>query len=78
MTDEDLKFGKQRLLRESLLCCVLYILVICLIFVVLQFERFLPPDAMVVASVYAPIMFSPAGVLMFRHTTDGGEWSYWM
>jgi len=37
----------------------------------LQFERFLPPDAPAVASVYAPIMFPPAGVLMFKRTTDG-------
>jgi len=31
----------------------------------------LPPDAPAVASVYAPIMFPPAGVLMFKHVTDG-------
>jgi len=37
----------------------------------LQFERFLPPDAATVASVYAPIMFPPAGVLMFKQTADG-------
>jgi len=40
----------------------------------LQFERFLPPDAAAaVASVYAPIMFPPAGVLVFKHTADGEQ-----
>jgi len=43
------------------------------VYVCVQFERFLPPDAAVVASVYAPIMFPPAGVLMFKNTKDG-EW----
>ena len=40
----------------------------------LQFERFLPPDATAVASVYAPITFPPAGVLMFKNTKDGEQY----
>jgi len=31
----------------------------------------LPTDGTAVASVYAPIMFPPAGVLMFKHAPHG-------
>lgn len=34
-------------------------------------ERFLRPDAPTVVSVYAPITFSPAGVLLFKQRSDG-------
>lgn len=34
-------------------------------------ERFLRPDAPTVVSVYAPITFSPAGVLLFKQRNDG-------
>jgi len=37
----------------------------------LQFERFLPSDGSAVASVYAPVMYPPAGVLVFRQTAQG-------
>jgi len=36
-----------------------------------QFERFLPTIGSVVSSVYAPIMFPPAGVLVLQHTAHG-------
>ncbi|XP_035011279.2 pre-rRNA-processing protein TSR1 homolog [Hippoglossus stenolepis] len=36
-----------------------------------KMERFLRPDAPTVVSVYAPITFSPAGVLLFRQHNDG-------
>lgn len=34
-------------------------------------ERFLRPDAPTVVSVYAPITFPPAGVLLFKQRKDG-------
>lgn len=34
-------------------------------------ERFLRPDAPTVVSVYAPITFPPAGVLLFKQRNDG-------
>lgn len=37
-----------------------------------KMERFLRPDAPTVVSVYAPITFSPAGVLLFKQRSDGG------
>lgn len=48
-----------------------------------KMERFLRPDAPTVVSVYAPITFSPAGVLLFKQRNDGeGEnpvrsWKRW-
>ncbi|XP_045930527.1 pre-rRNA-processing protein TSR1 homolog isoform X2 [Micropterus dolomieu] len=36
-----------------------------------KMERFLMPDAPTVVSVYAPITFSPAGVLLFKQRNDG-------
>lgn len=36
-----------------------------------KMERFLRPDAPTVVSVYAPITFPPAGVLLFKQRTDG-------
>lgn len=53
-----------------------YILtVLCLFFFFLadkhKMERFLRPDAPTVVSVYAPITFSPAGVLLFKQRSDG-------
>ncbi|XP_076002519.1 pre-rRNA-processing protein TSR1 homolog [Genypterus blacodes] len=36
-----------------------------------KMERFLRPDAPTVVSVYAPITFSPAGVLLFKQRDDG-------
>ncbi|XP_037534173.1 pre-rRNA-processing protein TSR1 homolog [Nematolebias whitei] len=36
-----------------------------------KMERFLKPDAPTVVSVYAPITFSPAGVLLFKQRNDG-------
>uniref|UniRef100_A0A4W6G5S5 Pre-rRNA-processing protein TSR1 homolog n=1 Tax=Lates calcarifer TaxID=8187 RepID=A0A4W6G5S5_LATCA len=36
-----------------------------------KMERFLRPDAPSVVSVYAPITFSPAGVLLFKQRNDG-------
>ncbi|CAG08922.1 unnamed protein product, partial [Tetraodon nigroviridis] len=36
-----------------------------------KMERFLRPDAPTVVSVYAPITFSPAGVLLFKQRSDG-------
>uniref|UniRef100_A0A8D3ABD0 Pre-rRNA-processing protein TSR1 homolog n=2 Tax=Scophthalmus maximus TaxID=52904 RepID=A0A8D3ABD0_SCOMX len=36
-----------------------------------KMERFLRPDAPTVVSVYAPITFSPAGVLLFKQKDDG-------
>ncbi|XP_029026451.1 pre-rRNA-processing protein TSR1 homolog [Betta splendens] len=36
-----------------------------------KMERFLRPDSPAVVSVYAPITFSPAGVLLFKHRDDG-------
>ncbi|XP_070685817.1 pre-rRNA-processing protein TSR1 homolog [Pempheris klunzingeri] len=36
-----------------------------------KMERFLRPDAPIVVSVYAPITFSPAGVLLFKQRNDG-------
>lgn len=53
-----------------------YILtVLCLFFFSLadkhKMERFLRPDAPTVVSVYAPITFSPAGVLLFKQRSDG-------
>lgn len=36
-----------------------------------KMERFLRPDAPTVVSVYAPITFSPAGVLLFKQRNDG-------
>ncbi|KAF0030004.1 hypothetical protein F2P81_016735 [Scophthalmus maximus] len=36
-----------------------------------KMERFLRPDAPTVVSVYAPITFSPAGVLLFKQKNDG-------
>ncbi|TNN73207.1 Pre-rRNA-processing protein TSR1 [Liparis tanakae] len=36
-----------------------------------KMERFLVPDAPTVVSVYAPITFSPAGVLLFKQKNDG-------
>jgi len=34
----------------------------------------MPPDGSAVASVYAPIMFPPAGVLVFKHNADGEQY----
>lgn len=34
-------------------------------------ERFLRPATPTVVSVYAPITFSPAGVLLFKQRDDG-------
>ncbi|KAK2912343.1 pre-rRNA-processing protein TSR1 homolog [Channa argus] len=36
-----------------------------------KMERFLRPDAPTVVTVYAPITFSPAGVLLFKQRNDG-------
>ncbi|XP_028276445.1 pre-rRNA-processing protein TSR1 homolog [Parambassis ranga] len=36
-----------------------------------KMERFLRPDAPTVVSVYAPIIFPPAGILLFKQRTDG-------
>ncbi|XP_029373701.1 pre-rRNA-processing protein TSR1 homolog isoform X1 [Echeneis naucrates] len=36
-----------------------------------KMERFLQPDAPTVVSVYAPITFSPAGVLLFKQRNNG-------
>ncbi|XP_026187486.1 pre-rRNA-processing protein TSR1 homolog [Mastacembelus armatus] len=36
-----------------------------------KMERFLRPDAPTVVSVYAPITFSPAGVLLYKQRNDG-------
>ncbi|CAN9510902.1 unnamed protein product [Ophioblennius macclurei] len=36
-----------------------------------KMERFLRPDAPTVVSVYAPITFPPAGVLLFKQRSDG-------
>lgn len=36
-----------------------------------KMERFLRPDAPMVVSVFAPITFSPAGVLLFKQRSDG-------
>ncbi|KAK5868806.1 hypothetical protein PBY51_009783 [Eleginops maclovinus] len=36
-----------------------------------KMERFLRPDAPTVVSVYAPITFNPAGVLLFKQKNDG-------
>ncbi|XP_068441072.1 pre-rRNA-processing protein TSR1 homolog [Clinocottus analis] len=36
-----------------------------------KMERFLRPDAPTVVSVYAPITFPPAGVLLFKQKNDG-------
>ncbi|XP_073348241.1 pre-rRNA-processing protein TSR1 homolog [Pagrus major] len=36
-----------------------------------KMERFLRPDAPTVVSVYAPITFNPAGVLLFKQRNDG-------
>ncbi|XP_069568523.1 pre-rRNA-processing protein TSR1 homolog [Brachyistius frenatus] len=36
-----------------------------------KMERFLQPDAPTVVSVYAPITFLPAGVLLFKQRSDG-------
>ncbi|XP_013867928.1 pre-rRNA-processing protein TSR1 homolog [Austrofundulus limnaeus] len=36
-----------------------------------KMERFLRPDAPTVVSVYAPITFPPAGVLLFKQRNDG-------
>ncbi|KAM9359767.1 pre-rRNA-processing protein TSR1 homolog [Symphorus nematophorus] len=36
-----------------------------------KMERFLRPDAPTVVSVYAPITFNPAGVLLFKQSNDG-------
>ncbi|XP_034404825.1 pre-rRNA-processing protein TSR1 homolog [Cyclopterus lumpus] len=36
-----------------------------------KMERFLVPDAPTVVSVYAPITFPPAGVLLFKQNNDG-------
>ena len=36
-----------------------------------QFERFLQQGGMSVATVFAPIMFAPAPVLMFKRMSSG-------
>lgn len=41
--------------------------------IVLQYERFFRPESVVVATAYAPIMFSPASVLVFREKKDGTQ-----
>ncbi|XP_015238315.1 PREDICTED: pre-rRNA-processing protein TSR1 homolog isoform X1 [Cyprinodon variegatus] len=38
-----------------------------------KMERFLRPDAPTVVSVYAPITFPPAGVLLFKQRNDGAQ-----
>ncbi|XP_072834951.2 pre-rRNA-processing protein TSR1 homolog [Pogona vitticeps] len=38
-----------------------------------KLEKFLRPDAAVVATVYAPITFPPAAVLLFRQKSDGAH-----
>ncbi len=38
-----------------------------------KMERFLRPDAPTVMSVYAPITFPTAGVLVFKQRDNGGE-----
>ncbi|XP_072320426.1 pre-rRNA-processing protein TSR1 homolog [Eucyclogobius newberryi] len=38
-----------------------------------KMERFLRPDAPTVVSVYAPITFNPAGVLLFKQRDDGAH-----
>lgn len=40
-------------------------------FISSQFERFLPHDTAVVATVFSPIVFSPVPVLVFRQTPLG-------
>ncbi|GFY72718.1 pre-rRNA-processing protein TSR1 homolog [Trichonephila inaurata madagascariensis] len=38
-----------------------------------KFERFLPSDAAVVASFYAPVTFPPVSVVVFRQTRNGSH-----
>ena len=38
-----------------------------------QFERFFLPSSIMVASVYAPLIFPPANVLMFRPDSTSGQ-----
>ncbi|KAJ9601640.1 hypothetical protein L9F63_000173, partial [Diploptera punctata] len=38
-----------------------------------KYERFFQPEATVVASVFAPIMFPPAPVLVFKEKKDGSQ-----
>jgi hypothetical protein len=38
-----------------------------------QYERFFQPEATVVATVFAPIMFPPASVLAFKEKKDGSQ-----
>lgn len=38
-----------------------------------KFERFLPQDGPAVATVYAPVFFPPAPVLMFKENSHGAE-----
>ncbi|XP_072027418.1 pre-rRNA-processing protein TSR1 homolog [Amphiura filiformis] len=38
-----------------------------------KYDRFLPKETMTVASVYAPILFPPATVLMFKEQQDGSH-----
>jgi hypothetical protein len=41
--------------------------------VAFQYERFFQPGATVVASVFAPIMFPPAPVLVYKMKRDGTQ-----
>jgi hypothetical protein len=45
--------------------------------VAFQYERFFQPEATVVASVFAPIMFPPCPVLVYKEKKDYSQVSFY-
>jgi hypothetical protein len=45
-------------------------------YVAFQYERFFQPEATVVASVFAPIMFPPCPVLVYKEMKDHSHVSF--
>lgn len=50
---------------------ILFMNAFLLFFILLQFDRFMPSDTVTIATVFAPIMFPPASVLVYKENPLG-------